>query len=131
MDNLKSKFIVIENENTNEKFIYISKCYFHKELLERINDRNKDNFKCIGGGEFKIDNFNTENKSLNLFGTSNDFGNYPFNICLEIIKNKKIFDTPFLYPNNITSKNIFIINITKYGNYFNTEKIEKFKYDTK
>lgn len=116
---LKSKFIVIEQENSNERYIYIGRCIFHKELLQRVNDRNNNGFKykCLGGGEFKIDLYNTEHKILTLFGESHDFGKYPIDITLDIIKNKKIFDNPFLYPRDISSRNVLTIDIEDYISY--------------
>lgn len=108
MTQLLLKFIVIENMTTNEKAIYIGRCHFHKELLERINQRNINEFKCIGGGSFKF-----AEKVLYLNDQSNDFGVYPLEITIDLIKNNKIYDNPLLL-NPINNCDVSILDYVKY-----------------
>ena len=117
---LKNKFIIIEF-NKNDFLIFLGKCYFHKELLERINIRNKNNYKCIGGGEFSLSKLNENSFELKLFGNSSDFGKYPIEITKKLIMDKKIFDNPYLNKNLFEKISIEKISIE--NNYYNFENI--------
>lgn len=120
---LKNKFIVVSDINNNSnKFIYMGRCFFHKELLERINVRNNTKFKCIGGGEFLIIKENNKINEIKFFGNSSDFGKYPLDIVKNLILNKKIFDTPFLNKSLFKKHNIKNIILEDY--YYNCEKIK-------
>lgn len=117
---LKNKFIIV-SFNENEYLIFLGKCFFHKELLERISIRNKINYKCIGGGEFLLNKINENSFELKLFGNSSDFGKYPLELTKKLIMDKKIFDNPFLNKNLFEKNLIEKISIENY--YYNFENI--------
>ena len=121
MFNLSSKFIVIENTSTKKKAIYLGRCYFHKELLGYVNDRNNDKWKCIGGG-----NFTYSNNTFQLDGKSHDYGIYPYEILIDCIKNNMVFDKPNLQkPIKQDEYTYKILNYTIYPQDYTEIKITK------
>lgn len=120
-EDIKSKFIVVENMSTNEKFILIGRCIFHKELMERITARHNEEFKCLGGGEWELIRLTEEDKipserKLILKGESHDFGRCSIEILKEIVINRKIFNTPF-FVRDMSDRNVVQVHIENIETY--------------
>lgn len=113
MFNLHSKFIVLENTTTKEKSVFLSRCSFHKELVDRVNDRSRNiEYKCVGGGRFKI-----TDTIMTLEDKSQDFGVYVIDDVIDCINNKRIFDEPFLTRNIIDYRDIRNFLVYDYVSY--------------
>lgn len=63
------KFIIIKDWSGKNIQIRFGWCFFHRDLMTRNDDRN--NIDCYGGGKWECD---YENKTIRLYGYSDDFG---------------------------------------------------------
>ena len=96
------KFIIVKNWSGKNIEIRIGYPFFHRDLLNKSDEKN--NIDCYGGGKWDID---FENKTITLYGSSDDFGKpnkkdievaiknfdwWHFSHLIEIIYNKEIED---------------------------------------
>ena len=65
----EKKFIVLENCYNNKLNFKIGYPIYHKDLIDKSDE--SEGWKCIGGGLW---NLNVMNKTIDLFGSSSDFG---------------------------------------------------------
>ena len=63
------KFIIVKDWNGKNIEIRIGYPIYHRDLLNKSDEKN--NIDCYGGGKWDID---FENKTINLYGESDDFG---------------------------------------------------------
>jgi len=81
------KFIIVKDWNDKNIEIRIGFPIFHRDLLNKSDEKN--NIDCYGGGRWDV---NFENKTITLYGVSDDFGK-PNKKDIEIaIKNMNIHD---------------------------------------
>lgn len=76
------KFIIVENWKTNKVELRIGYPIFHRDLIDKIDEKN--GWNCIGGGYWNVD---FDNKKIHLYGSSDDFGTAPKKKIEESIKN--------------------------------------------
>lgn len=114
MDSLHSKFVVLQNQKTKEKLIYLGRCKLHKELVQRVLERNKlTDFHCLSGGYFE---YNSEEKILTLNKESQDFGIYSFDDVVEILKNHNLYDEPYFSKSMIARLSINSVLVYNHSN---------------
>ena len=63
------KFIIVKDWNGKNIEIRIGYPIYHRDLLNKSDEKN--NIDCYGGGKWDID---FENKTISLYGESDDFG---------------------------------------------------------
>ena len=63
------KFIIVKDWSGKDIQIRIGYPIFHKDLLDKSDEKN--NIDCYGGGRWDLD---YENKTITLYGSSDDFG---------------------------------------------------------
>lgn len=81
------KFIIVKDWNGKNIEIRIGYPFFHRDLLNKSDEKN--NIDCYGGGKWDVD---FENKTIILYGASDDFGK-PNKKDIEVaIKNLDIID---------------------------------------
>ena len=81
------KFIIVKDWSGKNIEIRIGYPFYHRDLLNKSDEKN--NIDCYGGGRWDVD---FENKTIKLYGTSDDFGK-PNKKDIEIaLKNLDIHD---------------------------------------
>lgn len=63
------KYILVEDEINNKYILRIGYPIYHRDLMNE-SDR-KNHISCIGGGKW---NLNYKDKTISLYGSSDDFG---------------------------------------------------------
>lgn len=63
------KFIIVKDWSGENINIRIGNVFFHRDLLYKSDE--KDNIDCYGGGKWDLD---YDNKTIILYGSSDDFG---------------------------------------------------------
>lgn len=76
------KYIICKDWSGKNTQIRIGYPFFHRDLIERSDEKN--HIKCVGGGKWDID---TSNKTITLYGASDDFGKPKKNDIEQAIKN--------------------------------------------
>lgn len=80
--NRQRKYIICKDWSGKNTQIRIGYPFFHRDLIERSDEKN--HIKCVGGGKWDID---TSNKTITLYGASDDFGKPNKNDIEQAIKN--------------------------------------------